>query len=1492
MEADVTGGDSTYDGKGLTHGQTQIWVGQRLNPESPLYNMTFAWVLPVELDPELLQQAWQRVVDASDALRTVVVERDGVVQGRLLPRGSCGTRRLGTEVLNGLDSAAGVPAAVDPAAGDPAAGDPVAAFRRWCQQRAARPLKLEKALIDSLLVDLGDGRTGWYLNQHHLITDAWSTVLLYRQVAAEYESLGTAGDPPAETPRPEPLADYDATMAEVTSRGGDRTAADRHWQERFARPEPILPLYGRSGQPEGTASRRWTLELDAERSRALERLCGETGFLSLSPEMSRFALFATLLSSWLHHLSGRLDLSFDAPVAGRPTAQAKRSLGLFIEMFPFAVRLDADETFRSLAAKCLAEAGLFLGHSQPGTSAPSGAVASNVVLNYFPPGFGDFAGLPTEVEWVHPGHGDRVHALRLQVHDFAARGRLTLHFDINREVLPETLCRRSLLHFEILLEALLKDPDGQIAAVDVLTGEERQTLERLHGRGGGAALPPLPQPLPLPPCTVVDLFLARAETDAERTVLRQGEREMTFRQLQDASGALAAALLARGVLPGERVAILAKRSIEAVVAILGTLRAGAAYVPLDVAYPQRRRQRILRDCGAGWVLVGEGLRVDADDAEPGGPQALSIAEAMMGPAGRHPEGRLPENCLPKNRLPEIRHAENHHPGLGDLAYVLYTSGSTGRPKGVLIEHRGVADYLTWASRRYVRGDRLRFPLFTSLAFDLTVTSLFLPLITGGVLEIYPEPEGSIDAALIDVVTANTVDFIKLTPSHLTLLRQMAPEQSHIRRLVVGGEALPTQLAAEVAELLGEGVEIHNEYGPTEAVVGCVVHRFVAHRDGGVSGDHGPGVLIGRPADHVRVEVLNHALAPVPLGVPGELWIRRHGLAWGYSGLPALTAERFQLSPQGDGRRRYRSGDLVRLVEGDVADSRAEPLGLQYLGRLDRQLKISGFRVEPAEIEGALLTFPGVEQCAVVARRAKAQVSSAPGKGAEGAVPYCQRCGLSSNHPRATLDRQGVCSICRAYETAKVHAEGYFKTLPELQELFAEAVSRRGEAEGYDCMLLFSGGKDSTYALCRLVDMGLKVYAFTLDNGFISEGAKDNIRRVTEHLGVPAEMASTPAMPAIFRDSLRRFANVCQGCFKTIYTLATQRAKKLGIPIVVTGLSRGQMFETRLNEEMFRDGRRRPEEVDAAMLAARKVYHRLDDEVSRSLDVEIFQDDAIFDQIRFVDFYRYLDVGLSEVLAYLQRKVPWVRPEDTGRSTNCLINDVGIYVHQQQRGYHNYALPYSWDVRLGHKTLQEARSELEDSIDVERVRHILAEIGCQPEAMMTGTSGGPLVAYYVADGEVSDQALRRHLRQHLPAALVPTHLRRLPSLPLTVQGKVDASALPAIELEGFAERPYRMPEGPVEAFLAEVWQELLAVPRVGADDSFFELGGTSLAAMEVMIRLGREFAIDLPLETLFAHRALGDLARVAEDRILADVEGLSDEEQQALLVGEGDPMAAI
>ena len=266
----------------------------------------------------------------------------------------------------------------------------------------------------------------------------------------------------------------------------------------------------------------------------------------------------------------------------------------------------------------------------------------------------------------------------------------------------------------------------------------------------------------------------------------------------------------------------------------------------------------------------------------------------------------------------------------------------------------------------------------------------------------------------------------------------------------------------------------------------------------------------------------------------------------------------------------------------------------------------------------------------------------------------------------------------------------------------------------------------------------------------------------------------------------------------------------------------------------------------------------------------------------VDFYRYCDVGLDEVLSYLEERVPWIRPSDTGRSTNCLINDVGIYIHQKERGFHNYGLPYSWDVRMGHKNREAAIEELNDDIDLKQVRKMLSEVAYDEDRLAGQERGLDLVGYYVASRDIPYAELQRFLAQSLPEQLIPRHLVRIDSLPMTPHGKIDYAALPSprsdpsVTVEDLASLT-----GPVQQQVAAIWRTVLGVGKVGPTTSFFDLGGNSLAAMEVTLQLRRQFAVDLPLQTLFQHPSVEELADVIEATIVAEITALSDAEADRL-----------
>ncbi|MGB3672583.1 MAG: amino acid adenylation domain-containing protein [Phormidesmis sp.] len=1233
------------------------------------------------------------------------------------------------------------------------------------------------------------------------------------------------------------------------------TRATKHWQQQVDRGQQPVALYKKMAAQVSPRTRRVSCELGPERTAALKELAVTAEAAALTPRISLFNLVAGLLLAYLHRVSGQAEVAIATPAHGRLTPEAKETAGLFVELFPLLAQVGENETFASLLQQVNESAGKLLRYAQPGASELAANRDVNVVLNFIHSQFSDFAGYNVRSEWIHADAGDPRHHLRLQVHDLDRQGSLQLHFDFNEDLFERDLQDRAPSHFLALVDAAIANKAQAIADVEMLAKKEKSHLFSLGNYQTASSKQGVNKQSVNkesdPDQSVVQLFEAQVQktpnaiaTSCESHTLTY--QQLTYQQLNAKANQLAHYLRRQGVTAESAVGICLHRSTDMLVAILGVLKAGGAYVPIEPSHPVERISYILQDTQVRWVLTHS-----------------TLSERLTGQATLLPLDTLDAQVGAQvlNSQPEhnLEHNLENSPALGQLAYLLYTSGSTGQPKGVAIEHRGLANYVQWAIAKYVRGRVLSFPLFSPLAFDLTVTSIFVPLLSGGQVVVYPAGDEPIDLSLQRIFQENVVDVIKLTPSHLALVQGM-PVGSRVKTLILGGEDFKSALAGAIAasseSTHSHPLEIYNEYGPTEATVGCMIHQYDAT-------DEALSVPIGTPAANSEIYLLDEQLHLAPQGGVGEIFIGGPGLARGYLHREALTATRFVYW---QGRRLYKTGDLGRW-RSDGA--------MIYLGRCDRQVKIRGHRVELGEIEAAIAAHPAVSASAVSVVQ---PVVGAPPV----SLSYCTSCGLASNYPGVSFDEAGVCDVCRTYETYRHRTATYFRSMEELRSRLEAACQRKNNLKNnlknnqYDCMMLLSGGKDSTYALAQLVHMGFKVFAFTLDNGYISEGAKDNIRRVVQALEVEHIFATTPAMNEIFVDSLERHCNVCNGCFKTIYTLSMQMAYDMGIPAIVTGLSRGQFFETRLSEEWFTELFGQPEfnpdTIDETVLEARKVYHRSDDAVSQLMDVDVFQSDDIFNRVEIVDFYRYCEVELAEMLAFLRDRLPWIRPADTGRSTNCLINNAGIYVHTQQRGYHNYALPYSWDVRMGHKTVDECIDELNDEIDVGAVKQILKEIGYDAQR----STEAQLAAYYCVNSELSTADLRAFLAQQLPSTLVPAYFVPLDEMPLTANGKVDFAVLPDAQ----ASRPelasvFVAPQTNVEKTLAKLWQQVLKVDRIGIHDNFFDLGGDSIMAIQIAARLS-EAGFVLSPNQIFQHPTLAELAGVATPEGSAEPEDLTGE----------------
>ncbi|MGF1598328.1 MAG: amino acid adenylation domain-containing protein [Acidimicrobiales bacterium] len=1357
--------------------QRALWTSQRLHPGAPVQNMAILTHIDGAVDPDRLAEAFEQVVAASDVLRSRIVDAGGTPLVRLdaepQPRQVVDLDRTEAEA--------------------------------WARRRVATPVDLSVRGYDSVVLRHGDGTVSWYLDLHHAITDATSSALVFEATADAYH-----GRPPRLEPYYRRVAERDGDPAR--SRRADR--ANAHWQQRTAPPAPGR-LYQPLTHPTPEAT-RLDLPLTPPLVAAIaERLDGT--YRMLSPDLGWTALLATVTAAYVHHTAGAESFTIGLPVHNRSDATTRRLVGPLMEVFPVDVTVDPGATYRLLHRTVSRAVLATLAHAVPGTApAADHAAVVNVIGRA---GLGSFGPVPATTRWIHSGAIDSSHLLRVQLTAYDAEtgdGGPQLALDLNRGGVGDDHLARAPGHFLTALYALVTDPDRPVA--DSLVDEtERRQLERW---GAG---PAVEEPAP-------DLADQLRLGLADRTAisLRHGDRTWTGSALWAEVGRCAATLRQRGVGPGVRVGVELPRSAEAVVAILAVLVAGGSFVPLDVSQPAGRRRRLAERAGCAITLSGlADVELAGGASDPTGGVPSDGTPDDGDPTGGEPSDGDPTGGEPSDG------ADGPAPSAGadpdDEAYLLFTSGSTGEPKGVPIRRGGIARYIRFATEHYLDRHRLPgsnrgpdahpdpdaassdlvVPLFSSLGFDLTLTSLFLPLVAGGELVVV---DGDGPTALARVAATTELTWCKATPSHLELLLRLLAPGHRLRTLVVGGEAFGAGLARRLLEAV-PGLEMFNEYGPTEAVVGCMIHRVEPAHPG-----DGPEVPIGGPAPGVTLRIVGPGLGDVPIGAAGELLIAGDGLTSGYLD-PEHDEGRFVVV---DGRRFYRSGDLVRLVDPDTA---------VYLGRVDEQVKVGGIRLEPTEVEEALRAHPAIEAAAVRLWRPSLRPPDR----------RCVRCGLPSNVPGVDYDDEGVCATCHEYDRIAPQARAWFRTEADLVAERDEA--RRRRTGPYDCLHLLSGGKDSTYALYRLVELGFEPYVLTLDNGFISEQAKDNVRRSVADLGLDHEFATTDAMDAIFRDSLQRHANVCHGCYKTIYTLATNRAVELGIPLIVTGLSRGQLFETRLIPQQFAPGRFDPDAIDRAVLEARKTYHRLDDGPNRLLDTSVFATDDVFDQVRYLDLYRYVDVELDELLAYLDANAPWVRPTDTGRSTNCLINAAGIHTHQRERGYHNYAIPYAWDVRLGHKTRQEAIDELDDRLDDDEVGRLLDAVGYRvdpPETLTAWLQPRP------GQAVPTPAALRAFLATTLPAHAIPRAFVAVAALPLNANGKLDADARPP------PQRTHRASAGILveatterEAQVVAVWERILGLEPIGVDDDFFALGGDSLAALEMIVALAEAAGTDLP-----------------------------------------------
>jgi amino acid adenylation domain-containing protein len=961
----------------LSFAQRRLWFIDRWQPDSSFYNIPLALRLAGPLDARALARSLGEIVRRHETLRSRFAEiEDEPAVLVAAPPADPAAFALPLVDLGGLPEAPGR-----------------LESRRLLAAAALRPFDLARGpLLRCALLRLGDREHVGVLTLHHIVSDGWSTAILTREIGALYAACARP------SPRPGPAA----ALPELAIQYADFAAWQRgwlqgevleghldYWRRRLAGAPPVLALPTDRPRP------------------AVQSFRGDTRARVIAPEVvaalravarrDAVTLFMAAVAAgqaMLGWFSGQDDVLVGTDIAGRNHAEIEGLIGFFVNQLALRTHLAGDPSFRSLLAAVrettvgayahqdlpfdkLVEA---LNPERSRQHAPLLQVKIN--LHNEPPPALDLAGLtltplqlprPTaQIDWL----------LNLQESDagmIAAVEYATDLFD------PATI-DRMLGSLEALLRAVGERVEarlGELAAA-LLTPAERDELL--------AGAPPVG--FAEAGSCIHQLFAAQAAATPDRVAVRGTDASLTYAELGRRACQLARRLAGLGAGPERLVAVWLERSPEMMIALLGILEAGAAYVPLDPDHPGQRVAAILADTAPAAIvsrrsLLGllpggesaelpilclDGGERDAGDMKrrcdvavvdyskrlsdrppqpladplPGSPKPPGPCPAAPGGKGTPPPSRAPKSFF-LDRPESLPGAD-----ADGLAYVMYTSGSTGRPKGVMASHRAVVNRLLWMQGRFpfAAGDRVLQK--TPYGFDASVWEIFSPLLAGAEL-VMARPQGHRDTAyLAEAVATHGITVLQLVPSVLAPLLDepgVAAACASLRRLVCGGEELTPALARRCLDLLA--AELCNVYGPTEAVIDCIY--WLCPRQPPPA-----AVPIGRPLANVEAVLVDARLAAVPWGVAGELLIGGVGLARGYLGRPDLTAERFVPHPFSRiaGARLYRTGDLARRLPGG---------DLEYLGRLDRQVKLRGVRVEPREIEALLAAYPGVRQAAVVVR---------------------------------------------------------------------------------------------------------------------------------------------------------------------------------------------------------------------------------------------------------------------------------------------------------------------------------------------------------------------------------------------------------------------------------------------------------------------------------------------------------------------------------------------
>lgn len=748
-----------------------------------------------------------------------------------------------------------------------------------------------------------------FLDMHHIVTDGISSNIIIRDFISLF----------AEEKLPSLIyqyKDYTAWQKEFLNSPSFRVQ-EQYWLEQFIGEIPLLNLPTDNQRPAINDYKGASIEIELD-----SELMEELQQIAVANNTTLYTVMMTLYYVLLFRYTSQTDIVVGSPVSGRTNRKFENVVGMFVNTIPLRSRPESHKTFLQF----LGEVKSIILESFSNQEYPFEKLTE--YNKYRDLGRNPF--FDTMFSWQVDNEGEdltlisefvnisqKSNTAKFDISLLATKSTRGIRciFEYRTQLFTEKTIQNFALHFRKLAYSVVQSPTMPISKLDMLSIEEHFKLINS------------PEITRESDTMVHELFMNQATSNPSKIAVVNDNSVLSYKELQGKVNLYAQILREKGVTRGDIVGVIGKHSIELLAYILAILQAGGAYLPIDASLPSTRINDMLLDSKVR-ILLTEKNTIDHLDFN---------GEIL----------HLKEECLHGVYGEQVENINQP----SDLAYVIYTSGSTGKPKGVMITHSALSNYISFANQMYVQGRQVSFALYSSLSFDLTVTSIFVPLISGNKIVIYSD--SSNELLIRRIFTEQKANVIKLTPAHLELVKDLKfTSCSEVKILIVGGDDLKSDIANQIYTNNSGQVEIYNEYGPTEATVGCMVHKFDPDKDFDSS------VPIGVPIKGTQIYILDQSLSPSPVGVPGEIYIAGKGLSLGYLNQRTLTDSVFIDSPFYKRQKLYKTGDIAkRDLNGNI----------RYLGRLDEQVKIRGYRIELQEIENHMKLYKGINEAIVRSR---------------------------------------------------------------------------------------------------------------------------------------------------------------------------------------------------------------------------------------------------------------------------------------------------------------------------------------------------------------------------------------------------------------------------------------------------------------------------------------------------------------------------------------------